>query len=372
MSKLEEALKKAFKESLRVGTDKFWATDFLRSGIEGLDFALGGGWGTGRFHELFGPWSTGKTMIGYMTLVNAQRLGYFTVLGESEGAYDENFFRKLGGDPTKLQVQKVDVVEDAFDAIATISKAKEKLGDTIPVFYLWDSIAQAGTRHLAEVGMDKVDMAKAKQMAQGCSYVTGLIKNQKITVLATNHIIDSIGDNDSATQTPGGKKWKFSCSQRVELAMDGGTSTSSILDVRGDKSTQIGRWIRGQVVKNKCAPPWSKFIFPIYVKDGCWHPEGYPYGTTLGVDRVESLFYFYLRKHILIPSTGEPVVSMPSNGWYQIHESIAPEESKFQKKDWPEKLGKYPQLWTIPYDWIKAGRENTSESESSEAESGAS
>lgn len=341
-----EALVKAKLPGVVKGSDSFWHTDFLRTGIAGLDYALGGGFGYGRCAEIFGNWSSGKTMILYNALAANQKVGK-SVLFESEGAFDKVFFAGLGGDPESLLVYPVDTVEAVFDGMVAICDMMEKEKSNIPIAIGWDGIAATGTDHLQETGMDKRDMTKALVMNWGSQLVATKAKKRRIAIISTNQVREQIGSNESATHTPGGKAWPFICSQRIELRFDGGDKASRIYE--GD--LEIGRWVRGEIVKNKLAAPFGKFTMPIFIRPGKDHPELKGAKTALGIDRDWALFYTYLRMQVLLPG-GVPIVSMPSNGWYAIHESLAPGYKKFQKSDWLDALNAFPKLRTLPYDLL--------------------
>lgn len=367
----EEELNTAFKGAMHRANQSFWHTDMLPSGLPSLDHALGGGFGYGRIVELYGDWSSGKTMVLYYALANNQKLGGTSILFEAEGAFNAEFYAKLGGDPDTLWVYPVDTVEEVFDGMVTIVKTvgknSKKGSDRPRVAIGWDSIAATGTKHLLEAGMEKRDMSKAGAMSAGTQLVTTQIKESRICVIATNQTREKIGSNDSATHTPGGKAWPFHSSQRVELQFDGGSKGSLIWSAEKD-AVEIGRHIRGCITKNKLAAPFGRFSLPIYVKEGFWHPLGYNCGIEVGIDSRESLFYLYRDKNCTLEGR-EAVFTSPSSGWYELSEKIAPGYKKWQKKDWLEVLDAYPVLWTLPYEGLPSaniGSETSGEDQTSE------
>lgn len=341
MTAFRDRIAKSLKRPVRLATDPFWETARLESGLAPLDHALGLGWGRGRAAELFGNWSSGKTMVLYITLAENQRRGGISILGEAEGAFDEEFFVKLGGDPSTLIVENVDTVEELFGFVDTICKTAT-LGEKIVIG--WDGIAATSTKHLAEVGMDKVDMSKPNAMNRGCQLIRSHLKDKGVCLITTNQVREKIGSNDSATHTPGGNAYPFLCSQRVELRFDGGSKGSLIYS--RDGKLQIGRWVRGMVVKNKLGPPFTMFKLPIYVVAGQWHPE-FDYATSLGIDKIEALLVHYVSGGYKLPD-GTFVVSQAS-GWHKLNPQIGDEPS-FYAKGWPDILAKYPILWRLVYD----------------------
>lgn len=339
---LTDRLKTSFKGALKQASAPFWHTDFLPTGIFPVDHALGGGFGYGRVAEILGEWSAGKTMVLYYALIENARRGGISILGESEGAFNADFFTALGGNPEQLWVFPLDTVEEFFDMVITICDDQEKEKSQVPVMIGWDGIAATGTKHLQEVGMDKIDMSKPNAMNRGCQLIGTRVKKCKIAVVATNQTRERIGNNDSSPHGPGGKAWPFLSSQRIYMRYDGGTAGSVIWNK--DASKEIGRRVRGQVIKNKLAAPFAKFVLPIYVAGGHWHPEFDGVGTALGIDRHQALFENYKEGYITYKN--RPVVKF-EGGWYRLDAEVAGESDtvNFHKKDWLTVLGKYPQLW---------------------------
>jgi RecA/RadA recombinase len=303
----------------------------------------------------------------YYTLANNQRLGGESVLFESEGAFNPDFFRNMGGDPSKLTLIPADKVEDVFDGIIMICKEQEKQiaeskktkgAVAMPRMTVigWDSIAATGTKHLFDTGMDKRDMSKSGAMSQGTQLITTAAKSCNVCIIGVNQTREAIGSKDSATHTPGGNAWPFHSSQRLELMYDGGSRTSLIFDrpLPGQKPEdtrgreEIGRQIKGYVVKNKCASPFSRFTLPIYTLPGRPHPL-YDRDTKLGIDFEQHLFDFYLTGRFFLPD-GQRVLHIPTPGYYSLHQMLDPEQRKFREKAWLEILEMLPALRTLPYD----------------------
>jgi len=317
-----------------------------------VDHGLGGGFGYGRTIELYGNWSSGKTMLLYYALANNQRFGGDSILIESEGAFDDDFFATLGGDPSKLLVfadDETSTVERVFKLIEQICLKVSKLGGSRPVCVGWDGIAATGTDHLEEKGMDVVDMSHPKMVSQGCKLVTNKIHKAGICVIATNQTRENYKTKDSEPTTPGGKAWKFHASQRLELKFDGGTKTSIITD---SNDFELGRWVVGYVSKNKLATPFARFRLPIYTATGLPHPVYKGRKTQLGIDTDQTLFSYYQIGRFFVNDKCERVVVSAGDkgGWFLLHPSIDKSQTKFHAGDWPKKLEQFPKLKTLLYD----------------------
>lgn len=342
-------------EGLRLGTDTFWTTDFCRTRSLTIDWALGGGFGYGRISELLGEYATGKSAILYLALAENQRMGGISVLYESEGAFDRNFFSMLGGDPTKLLLMSVATCEDVFDGMMAVIAwmDKSKVPKTVPVMMGWDSIAQTGTKHLLETTMETRDMSKAFIMSSGVQKITAALKDNRVALIATNQLREQIGIQTSEPHGPGGKAWPYASSQRIMLKHDGGYKGSQIFG-GNTGNEEIGRWVRGKVIKNRLASPFAEFTYPFYFRTGTGlnHPT---YGTPLkfGICEEEALWFFYVREHYRLPDNTK-VIEGGAGGRYRINEQVVAGLGSFYAKEWPDILKDHQELRNMPFDKAKA------------------
>lgn len=339
----------AFKGALRKGTETIWCKDLIPLGILPLDRALGGGIGYGTYTEVYGGWSSGKSLLLYLLLAENQRRGGTSILFEAEGAYRPEWYTALGGDPDKLFLYRGDTtkqgkfkplsVERAF---AAIMKVIESASDDEKIIIGWDSLAATPTDHLLEAP-DKRDMSKALAITQGISWTLNALRTKDIGCVLINQVREKINERyPGPTHTPGGHAWKYACTERLELKFAGGQKTSSIYS--GDKV--IGRYVQGEVTKSRQGPPQQTFVLPIYLYGGFPHPEFEKAETALGIDKAEALFMYYVSSWGRFKDTKESAVS--NNGsWYVLSSAVTGGAQKnFRKREWLEVLKEYPQLWT--------------------------
>jgi RecA/RadA recombinase len=338
-----------------------WNTKLLSTGMVPIDYALGGGFGYGRASEVYGNYSSGKTYVMYLALIQNQRMGGVSILFEEEGAFHPGFFSALGGNPDTLQIpDEADTVEKVFDTL------KEKIfpiatkNPNVPIAVGWDSIACTATNHLEEVGMEKKDMSKAEAMSRGCSLIRDDLRKSGVALIASNQTRTKIGMFPT-TVTPGGSGYPFLCSTRVELTFDGGNSKSWITRASEGENVAkvpIGRWIRLRIEKNKLGPAMRGCSLPFYTEVGQQHPV-YGYTTSIGIDHVEALWNFYCEEGFFKlppldpdakPWEGPKVIETLPKGWYCINERIDPTKKNFRAADWPEKLEQFPMLKTLPME----------------------
>lgn len=357
MNDFAASLIEKFKGTFRKASDPYWWTDYCETGIAGADLVLGGGFGRGRISELYGGFSSGKTLLLYYALANNQRCIVngkpgVSVLFESEGSFTPDFFTSCGGNPDTLLLYPADTCEDVFWYMAEICTMAEKDKVKQPIMIGWDGIAATGTKHLQETWLEKRDMSKAGVMSLGTQLVTTMVKRCNVCIVATNQTRTVIGDMSHDVHTPGGAAWPFHSSQRMELRFDGSTKGSIIYS--GD--TEVGRWSKGYVSKNKLASPFGRFTMPCYVYDSqgrYMHPE---YGTELkkGVCIEESLYWTYMSGLCRLPD-GLTHVLTSSGGWCKLHDYFTKGgEYSFRSKDWLGVLEKFPQLVTYPYEYLRS------------------
>lgn len=343
----------------RTGMDDEFFIGTISSGVLPLDHALGGGWAVGRMCELFGNYSSGKTMVLLATLATHQKNGGIAIYIPTEGDYNIDFYIKLGGDPEKLVIFADEgTIENVIERIKGICQKlikERKDGKDYPTVCIgWDGIAATSSKHLQAEGMKVKDMTIPQSLSQGCKLLTPLLKESRSLVVATNQLRDTINTHGPAEDTPGGRAWKFHISQRVELKYDGGQQSSKITiddTVRGSKEPYpVGRWLKGCVVKNKLASPLAKFWLPIYTESGFNHPKYKGRKTEVGIDLDDALFEYYVAGGYFVPPKDKQervVQGGGSGGWYYLHPSIDPEQKKFRDSDWPKKLEQFPQLRTL-------------------------
>lgn len=353
MGYLEEAAKK-IKKTLYAGDSTSWGTEFLPCGIPDIDYALGGGIGKHRCITAGGLWSTGKTMILYYFLAMNQRLGGDSALLESEGGWSADFYRGIGGDPHSLFLMPdLETCEEAFDFIYNLcnQKIKDKMTSRHTLIG-WDSIAATSTQHRQDTDLEVRDMSKSIVMDNGVKKIRSLLKPANVTIFATNQIREQIGSMSSEPHMPGGNAWPFISSQIIQLRFDGGDKSSKVFS--GDNEDPIGRWVKGNVSKNKCASPWGQFASVIYTHANMPHPI-YGWPTTIGIDARESLFHAYHKKRIRYMEKVENtykveyIIEGGTSGRYYINKKFAPTLSSFYQREWPQVLAENPWLWNFPY-----------------------
>lgn len=105
MAELKDKLKQLrdLGISFTMGNDQV-EIERIPSGSIGLDRILGGGYPKGRMVEFYGDFSSGKSLMAYLAIKEAQKRGLTTALVDAENSYTQDWVMNLGIDPEKLYV----------------------------------------------------------------------------------------------------------------------------------------------------------------------------------------------------------------------------------------------------------------------------
>src|SRR5690606_33163403 len=107
MAELNESKKKAL-ELARIAIEKQYGKgaimtnqslpdiEFLSTGITSIDAALGGGFGKGRIHEIYGPESSGKSTLTLHVVAEVQKDNGTAAFIDAEHAFDRKYATALG------------------------------------------------------------------------------------------------------------------------------------------------------------------------------------------------------------------------------------------------------------------------------------
>lgn len=250
MSFIEQLKKELKDDSIGVTTLSDPANDIVRdpTGILMLDWVCGGGLPLGRWIEIFGKESGGKSLIATLICANAQKRGKLVAWIDMERTADSNWFKRLGIDVDSLLMIKPDSAEGAFKAI-------EKLVDSGKVSYIVvDSVASMATEGELEEDPGKQNMAvMARMLSTELRKLTGKLDKTKTTVILINQLRSTMAVTKYMKQetTTGGKAIPFYASVRLAVAK----LTDAASYVRNDSGDYLAHTIRLKGVKNKVGSP---------------------------------------------------------------------------------------------------------------------
>jgi recombination protein RecA len=312
--------------------------ELIPSGCTGLDCVLAGGKQRGgyrrrRIANIVGDKSTDKTGLCIEAATNFLRENPkgWVRYNETEAAFDQFYAARLGMPLDRVQfVEDCITVEEVFDDLTeTIKKSKQ------PGMYILDSLDAVTSKSEAEGDIEKGSYGtdKAKKMSQLFRRLTRQLSNKDITVIIVSQIRDKIGVKFGETKTrSGGKALDFYASQVVWLA-----SLGQIKRTINKVERVIGVWIRARCKKNKVAPPFRDFDFPVLFDFGVDD-------VTANVEWLQAVKMWdgdpraasrYLRQMAALPAKkyrleAERLAARVRKVWLEIEKNFEPARRKYE------------------------------------------
>lgn len=232
----------------------------IKTGIFGLDVALGGGLPKGRIIEAFGPLSAGKTYLAILTAKAVQEDGGVVAWLDLEHQVDRSWMEKLGVDTSKILFSEPENCEQAIDVIDTLVRSRSV------ALVVIDSIAAFSTIREQEEGAEDQQMGDtAKLVNKLCRKITSALQAEDLSkpetynnciIFAINQEREKIGVMyGNPITTPGGRGLPYFASVRINL---------HIGDYIKEKEEVIGKIVKFKIEKNKTFAPKKVGEFDLY------------------------------------------------------------------------------------------------------------
>jgi len=224
-------------------------TERVSSGSPFLNWAIGSGWPLGRTVELYGPYSSGKSLIALRTVATAQKQGLKCVYLDSENAFDPIFASRIGVDINTLVISQVSAGEEVFDIVDAL------LESDVAIIVI-DSVASLVPKYELEESIEKQTMAlQARLMSKALRKITAKAAKNKTLIIFVNQIREKLNSYGNPEITSGGRALGFYASLRVEVRRG---------EWLKDEKKIIGQQVKFKVTKSKVCSPYRDGYFMFY------------------------------------------------------------------------------------------------------------
>ena len=239
--------------TVKLGSDSYYKTSFLPTGVFPVDHLLGGGIPRGRFTEFYGNFSTLKSLVALNCIAQTQKIGGTCVLIDTEHSFDPEWAESVGVDVNELILQQPDNGEEAIDLTEAFIRAGVDL-------VVWDSVAATLPKAEQEKkSTEPVQPARlAALMSAGLRKLNTANKNHT-AILCINQVREKVGivfgSNESV---PGGRALPFYASHRICMRKSG-VEKRKVKVHNGEKyedtTEYVGQRIRATLEKSKLTAP---------------------------------------------------------------------------------------------------------------------
>ncbi len=297
MTELNDKLKK-LKDlgiSFSMGNDQV-EIERIPSGSIGLDRILGGGYPRGRMIEFYGDFSSGKSLMAYLAIKEAQKRGLTTALVDAENSYTQDWAINLGIDPERLYVISAQNEKGAPRSGESLLEDVSKLIEAEIDLIVVDSVSALTPQIALEKALDEsTAMAEHARMLSKCLQKVNayLGAHNKTSLIFINQQRSNpnvmFGNPNKST---GGKALEFYDAIKMLVFKRTGSEFTYYKDEKNKDEGLVGQRIKITTEKNKLFRPKMSCEFDVFFDIG-------PRNLSVGVDTVGELLTECLKADII-------------------------------------------------------------------------
>lgn len=240
------------------------------TGIEDLDYVLGGGMPEGRIIELFGPESSGKTSLGYH-LMSLCDIGLYIPI---EGTFDMERATGFGNRPKQMLVYRAKYGEQAMNKTIQFAEAGIPLIiiDSVPACKPKEDIEKLkqGVNSGKDDAVNERMGGVARLMHKYLPLLEEVVECSGTTVILINQVRDKMDAMmfGEKTDTPGGRAIKHYSSIRLQMGRKAWIEVPNKDPQNSAVNEKIGLIMKVKAVKSKVSVPMREAEIPMFFDGG--------------------------------------------------------------------------------------------------------
>jgi len=260
LDQLIEATNKSMKQTALIrGTPLAKIKGFFSTGNTLFDLFCYGGIPKGRFTEIYGAESGGKSTLAAQIIAEAQKEGALVTVLDSEASMTPESVSRCGADLSKIAWHDSYIVEDGFEVITQLIRQYKGMPESSrpPLLIVWDTIAASPTQKEYDEGAGLAD--KPRVLSAGFRRITQDVANLGVAILFLNQVREKIGAYGDPEFSPGGRAVRHHSSLRVKLNPGAKIKHGQV---------EVGQTIHCRVQKCKYGSPGRKLSLPLFYEHG--------------------------------------------------------------------------------------------------------